>query len=444
LIARQHIQCMVVVCLLLIFITACGGSSAAETLPTPEATPVRSPRTVTLLLWHAWPAPEHQVLATLIDRYNQSHAQTQVIPHAVPLASLTAELRAATLTGGGPHLIILKSHTLGGLAQDGLLLPLDAQISPSERNRLLPTALDGALVQTDGGSRSLYGLPLTFDTLVLYYNQANLTVPPDNTATLLRTARGLTDATTQPPVWGLAYTLSLDKTIGYLYAFGGRIFDEEGNLVLGSTGRAGVEQWLEWLLELRQDQQILAVNDGIVVDSALKSQEALMTIDWTHALPEYQTLWGDQLGVATLPVLSGPDRAPQPYVQSEVISINARVGDTDEQQAALDFVRYLLTADAQTALLAAGKQPSVRDLNLRDAVVAWELARTMRAQARQGQAMPNSPLMNDIVLEELERMQLRVLRNLATPAEAVTAAEIALRQRLGLTEETSDTNGTEQ
>jgi maltose-binding protein MalE len=340
--------------------------------------------------------------------------------------------------------MILKNHTLGGLAQDGLLLPLDEQISPGERNRLLPTALDGAHVQTDGGSRSLYGLPLTFDTLVLYYNQANLTVPPDNTATLLRTARGLTDATTQPPVWGLAYTLSLDKTIGYLYAFGGRIFDEEGNLVLGSSGRAGVEQWLEWLLELRQDQQILAVNDGIVVDSALKSQEALMTIDWTHALPEYQTLWGDQLGVATLPVLSGPNRAPQPYVQSEVISINARVGDTDEQQAALDFVRYLLTADAQTALLAAGKQPAVRDLNLREAVFEWELARTMRAQARQGQAMPNSPLMNDIVLEELERMQLRVLRNLATPAEAVTAAEIALRQRLGLTEETGDTNGAEQ
>jgi hypothetical protein len=52
--------------------------------------------------------------------------------------------------------------------------------------------------------------------------------------------------------------------------------------------------------------------------------------------------------------------------------------------------------------------------------------------------------MNDIVLEELERMQLRVLRNLATPAEAVTAAEIALRQRLGLTEETGDTNGAEQ
>jgi maltose-binding protein MalE len=394
-----------------------------------------------LLLWHAWPAPEHQVLATLIDRYNQSHAQTQVIPHAMPLSSLTAELRTATLVGGGPHLIILKSHTIGGLAQEDLLLPLDGHISTSTRNRLLPTALDGARVQTASGSHALYGLPLTLDTLVLYYNQANLNVPPRNTATLLRTARGLTDATTQPPVWGLAYTLSLDKTIGYLYAFGGRIFDEEGNLILGSTGRAGVEQWLEWLLQLHQDQQILAVNDGIIVDSALTSQEALMTIDWTHALPEYQALWGDQLGVAPLPVLSGPNRPPQPYVQSESISINARVVDTDEQQAVLDFAHYLLTEEAQTVLLAAGKQPAVRNLNPQDTSRAWELARTVQVQAQQGRAMPNSPVMNDIVLEELERMQLKVLRNLATPAEAVTAAEIALRQRLGLREETSDTNG---
>lgn len=439
-IARQHTYRMLVVCLLLMIITACGGSTATVTAPTPVATPVRE-RTITLVLWHAWPSPEQQVLATLIDQYNRSHPQTQVIPHAMPVTTLTAELRAAALAGGGPHLIILQNHTIGALAQDGLLMPLDDLVSPEERQRLLPAALDGAQVQTANGSAALYGLPLTFDTLVLYYNRANLNVPPGNTAALLTTARGLTDATTQPPVWGLAYTLSLDKTIGYLYAFDGRIFDEAGNLILGSEGRAGVERWLQWLLELRQDQQILAVNDSIVVDSALKSQEALMTIDWAHALPSYQALWGDQLGVATLPVLSDLNQTPQPYVQSEVIGINARVVDSEEQQAVLDFARYLLSTEAQETLLEAGKQPAVTDRNLGDGTPAGELARTFRAQARQGQAMPNSQVMNEIVLAELERMQLRVLRNLATPSEAVTAADMALRQRLGLPADTSVPTG---
>lgn len=419
---------MLAACLFLIILTACVRTAPPAVAPTADASPVRE-RTVTLFLWHAWPSPEQHTLATLVDRYNQSHPLIQVIPQAMPLSTLTSELRSAALAGSGPHLVLLQSHTIGVLAQEGLLLPLDSLVSPAERDRLLPAAVGSAQVLDAEGNVVLYGLPVAFDTLALYYNKANLSVPPADTEVLLNTARGLTDATTEPPVWGLAYTLSLDKTIGYLYAFGGRIFDDEGNLVLGSDGREGTERWLQWLVELRQDQQILAVNDSIVVDSALKSQEALMTIDWAHALPSYRELWGDNLGVAVLPRLSATNRPPLPYVQSDVISVNARVVDSAEQQAILDFIRYLLDEDAQRALLEAGKQPTLKNLSLDRTSPAGEIARVFREQARQAQAMPNSRLAN-IMHDELERMQLKVLRGLAAPADAVTDADAALQERL--------------
>lgn len=428
---RQDTYATVVSYLLVLLLMACSDPSLAVESPTPVAPSERAP-VLTLVLWHAWPSPEQQTLAMLIDRYNRAHPNIQIIPQAWPIATFISEVRAAALARSGPHLILLKSHTLGGLAQDGLLLPLDTLIDQTEQRRLVPTTILSAQIPGDTENGQLYGLPIAFDTLVLYYNRANVRVPPADTETLLNTARGLTDASTRPPVWGMAYTLSLDRTIGYLYAFGGRVFDDEGNLVLGNEGREGTERWLTWLLELRQDPQILAVNDSITIDNALKAREALMTIDWAHALPKYRMLWGENLGVAVLPTLSETNRPAQPYLQSDVISLNARVTDSNEQRAALDFMRYMLQEEAQQALLAVDKQPALLSLRLNRDILDHEVARVFRHQARNAQGIPNNPMAHEVVREELERMQLKVLRGLESPADAVTIADSLLRQRLGL------------
>ncbi|MCG8353100.1 MAG: extracellular solute-binding protein [Chloroflexales bacterium] len=348
---------------------------------------------------------------------------------AVPLASLPSELRGANLEGSGPHLAILQSHLIGELAEEGLILPLNSRVSPTEQDRLLPTAVGGAQAPNKDGETILYGLPITFDTLALYYNKANFDEPdepPADTEAMLRIAQGLTE----PPIWGLAYTLSFDKTVGYLYAFGGRIFDDEGNLVLGSEGRAGAENWLHWLVELRQDNQLLAATDSIAVDQALMAQEAIMTIDWAHAFLSYHDLWESNLGVAVLPRLSAENRSPKPYVQSDVITLNARIVHDAEQRAAIAFMRYLLTREAQRELLRAGKQPTLLDLNLSGDDPDLAAARAFRAQAQQGQPIPNSRMANQVVKDVLEMMQRSVLRGLATPEEAVTRADTMLRERL--------------
>ncbi|NJN67338.1 MAG: extracellular solute-binding protein [Chloroflexaceae bacterium] len=408
---------------LLLLLAACGFSSASQQ--------------TTLVFWHAWPSPDHHILAHLIDRYNQTHPTTQVIPQAMSLASLTRELRAAALAGSGPHLVLLHNHTIGALAQGEFLLPLDHLVAPEDYAALLPTAVQGAQVTLPDGTTHLYGIPLTFDTLALYYHKGQVRSPPEDVETLLQVARDLTSETFQPPGWGLACTLSLDKTIGYLPAFGGQVFDSQGNLVLGTTGRPGTERWLRWLATLRQDRHILAVSDSITVDSALKARQAMMTIDWSHALPVYQALWDDALGVAPLPQVRATGQSPRPYVQSYVLSLNARVLENRaEQDAALDFVRYLVSEDAQEVLLEAGKQPvllTIHPDSPTTSAPATTIAAALvfRLQAQQGQAMPDTRTANAIVRDELEKMQLAVLRGLATPSDAVTHAEQALRDRLG-------------
>jgi maltose-binding protein MalE len=417
--------------LLIGVVNACSATSPRSTSTSLNPLPVSVEQRTTLVFWHAWPSPEQHTLATLVDTYNQEHPETQVLLQAMPVASLTDELQAAALVGSGPHLVLLKNHTIGALAQDGLLLPLDSELVASEeREALLPTALAGAQAPDASGTTRLYGLPIVFDTLALYYHRGSLDEPPITTDDLVNSAHALTDASQQPPVWGLAYTLSLDRTIGYLPAFGGRVFDAQGNVVLGSEGRAGTERWLQWLLELRQDDHLLATSDSIAVDSALKAQEALMTIDWAHALADYRALWGDDLGIAILPRPDDAESLPRPYVQSDVLSINARVL-AHEQRAALDFARYLLSTESQQALLDAGKQPSLLALSIQGEIPEMRAARVFREQAMQGQSMPNSPLVNGVVREELIRMQQVVLQGVATPADAVTATDTVLRERFG-------------
>ena len=355
----------------------------------------------------------------------------RIVVQSRPVATLLSDLQTAVNEGRGPHLVLLQSHVLGALVDQGLLLKLNAFISPSELEHLLPVTVGTAQVSV-GPSAGLYALPISFDTLALFYNRANWLRPPTDTETWLDGARTLTDAQSTPPTWGLAYHLSLDKTIGYLYAFGGQIFNEQGELVLGTSGRAGTLRWLEWLVSLKQDPRLLASLDPMAVDNALLTQQALMTIDWAHALPTYRQLWGENLGVAVLPRMAVDETAPQPYVQSDLIALSVLVSDPEEQQAALAFTRFMISTSAQRALLVAGRQPTLADLELTSDNPDDAIALVLRQQAQSGQPMPNSGLASSLVWAVLDDMRFNVLRGLAEPDQAIDNAELALRTRLEL------------
>ena len=413
--------------------------SGCSSTTTPVATSVPLPLVredalqapLTLYLWHAWPHPEQRTLTILVDQFNQANPTMRIVVQSRPVATLLSDLQTAVNEGRGPHLVLLQSHVLGALVDQGLLLKLNAFISPSELEHLLPVTVGTAQVSV-GPSAGLYALPISFDTLALFYNRANWLRPPTDTETWLDGARTLTDAQSTPPTWGLAYHLSLDKTIGYLYAFGGQIFNEQGELVLGTSGRAGTLRWLEWLVSLKQDPRLLASLDPMAVDNALLTQQALMTIDWAHALPTYRQLWGENLGVAVLPRMAVDETAPQPYVQSDLIALSVLVSDPEEQQAALAFTRFMISTSAQRALLVAGRQPTLADLELTSDNPDDAIALVLRQQAQSGQPMPNSGLASSLVWAVLDDMRFNVLRGLAEPEQAIDNAELALRTRLEL------------
>ena len=432
-IISRLIRQIVLVWIAILTLTACiSGGTPLPSVTTPTA--VSSGRIV-LLLWHAWPAPAARSLAASIERFNRTHPGIQIILQSHSAVNLRDDLITAVAEGSGPHMVLLPSHTLGSLVDAGALLPVDNLLASDDLKQLLPTALSANQVASVAGTQ-MYGVPISFDTLALYYNTANFTdfLPSDMEA-LLETARGLSNPTGDPPVWGLAYNLNLDRTIGYLYAFDGHIFDDQGQIALGLDGRAGTEAWLSWLADLRDDQRLLASLDGVRVDSVLATQQAIMTIDWAHALTTYHTIWPDSLGVAPLPRLAPGGRLPRPYLQSESLAFNARLADPNERAAAALVARYLIAESSQRDLLRAGLQPVLLslDLDTPDPLLPDALrlaAIAFRAQGERAQPMPTSRTANDIVWGILVDMHAGAVRRLLSPAQAVESADAALRMRL--------------
>jgi ABC-type glycerol-3-phosphate transport system substrate-binding protein len=429
-IARHAIARRAIAFLSLIFVlAACAGAGAAP--PPPDATAPAGGGGITLVLWHGWSGDARQALSRLADQFNRQHPDGRVSLQSIPLTSFDDDLRSALNFGGGPHMMLIPNTWVGSLAVSGALLPLDDLITPAEQGALLPAALGGARARGQDAAQHLYGVPVVFDTLALFYDKRNVLTPPEDTDRLLQSAHGLSAPGATPARWGLAFNLSIENTIGYLYAAGGRVFDDQGGVVLGGAGREGAERWLAWLFKLQNDQQILARSDmSIQIDRELKDGHALMALDWAHQLGLYRSLWGDNLGVAPLPRLSATNQPPQPYVQSDVLAINGRVG-ASERQIALDFARFMVSDAAQAELLAGDLQPAQANLTLDGERAAW--AQAFRAIAQAGLPMPNVPTRErEIIRRELAQMQRQVLRGEAAPAEAVTEADTDLREQLAL------------
>jgi arabinogalactan oligomer / maltooligosaccharide transport system substrate-binding protein len=428
LIARHAILRGAALCLLLLGLAACSPPASTASPPPATAQPSASGG-VTLLLWHGWGGSERLALGRLVDRFNERHPGGRVLLQAMPLATMSSDLRTAVAAGSGPHIILIPNSWVGGLAAAGALRSLDDLITKPEQAALLPATIGGARARAREGDEHLYGLPISFDTLALYYNTANVLAPPDDTAKLLDYAHGLGNPSV--PRWGLAVNLSVDSTIGYLYAFGGRVFDDDGKLALGGAGRDGAEKWLNWLLKLNGDAQLRAhTGSSIAVDRDVKYGRVLMTFDWAHQIAVYRNLWPKNLGVAPLPRLSETGQLPRPYVKSDVLAINARVGSA-ERNAAVEFLRFMVSDEAQAELLRADLQPARRDLKLDGDDPRIAVAQAFRAQAEQGLPLPNSPG-RGAVDQELRIMIERVLGNQAGPADAVTEADQRLREKLKL------------
>ncbi len=306
-----------------------------------------------LTVWHSWEPSEEAIVRTLLEDYRSLKPDVTVRLRRVPVDRILSEYQEAVLAGEGPDLLIGRSSWIGYLADGHTIVSLESLLENGFWDAYYPFAVEGVRYN---GER--YGVPFACETVALYYNKAFVLDPPTSTNRLLELAA----------VWqgeeqaGLAFPLSFYNTIGYLYAFGGQLFDEQGNSLLDTPE---TRAWLFWLYQVKTSPGVVATDNYSDADARFKAGRVAMTVNGSWALSDYvQALGEGKLGVARLPMVSSTRAWPTPFVGCQVLLVNPATLPS-HPKTTLDLLRFLGGPVFQRLLVARSRTiPTWKEIDL--------------------------------------------------------------------------------
>lgn len=360
---KTHLGGLLALALTLPIIAACGDAAAtpvpAVTAPpavAPAATapPAAAPATptaaaagsggqkVTLTFWNGFTGPDRPAVEELVKRYNDAHPNVQIQMDILPWDSVRQKLLSTLTTGQGPDLFGMSFGYLPQYVDSGALLDLTpyfkagTDLDPAN----WPPAL-GDLIKSNG---KFYAAPMNYATLLMYYNKDMFKaagLDPDKPPANWTEWQTALKALTKPDKGQYGTAIGEHETIPnwpiFIWANGGDVV-RNGKSAL--TDPKTVEALKTWAA-LVKDQKISPTGlNGADADKLFQSQKAAMEITGPWMTNGF-TAAGINYGVAPIPTGSG---GPVTLADTVVMMVNK---DTKNADAAVDFVRYWNSKDAQ-------------------------------------------------------------------------------------------------
>jgi arabinogalactan oligomer / maltooligosaccharide transport system substrate-binding protein len=351
-----------------------GTASQQVQAQVPTATPEPAGR---IVLWHSWGSGAGDALATILGSFQSKYPQVTVDTLFVADADLPKAYADAVLAGSGPDLVLAPTWWLSDFVDLGVVQPLDISVDSATLDGYWPAAVDN--LRWNG---QLYGLPTDFELVSLFVNTA--LAPggaPATTADMLAQAQAA-------PAQGAGFYNSLYHLFWGLPAYGGRLFDENGAVVLDQGG--DIAGYLAWLRQMSETQGSYVDTDyGMLLDRFKKGEFAYF-VDGPWAIDELSAALGSNLAVASLP--AGPLGPAQPWLHADGVMLNPTTAP-EQQRLALLFAQHLTSAESGATLASLAKRlPANRNAVSGDN----PLLQGFMNQAATAQAMPNRPEMEEV------------------------------------------------
>ncbi len=370
--------------------------------------------TKTITLWHPWGGAELGALKEAIKAYQTENPDTEVIALQVPSDRLQDKYLRSAAANGGPDLLIGATDWIGKFAQSEVVAPLDDQIPEPQLQRYQNVALSALRYKGH-----LYALPESMETVALYYNKAMLPSGPP------KTIDGLFVRANSRDYWNgeylLAYNTQFYFSAGYLFGSGGKLLDAEGQARVDSPGAV---RWLKLLKSMREHPRFAAKSDYGYADALFRERKAAMTINGPWALGDYKQVLGDDLGVATLPMVE--DMVPAvPFVGIKCLMFNPN-STGERRERALDFANYFTSAPNMTRMLEqAGHVPAIKGITIPEdsPLSAFE------KQAKWGTPLPPDPEMKE-VWTPMDKAIEEVLTGVNPPPQAIANAQKLIQAKI--------------
>ena len=360
------------------------------------------------------------LLRAWVDGFNKSQDQVEITPLAIPFSAFTTTIFTQMGGGAGPDLVRFDLQDYYAAAQSKRLLPMNDIIKDADYTFTGPDSY-----MHIGGQR--YGVPFEISNYVLIYNQALVNKPPTDFDAFVAAAK---EATTEGR-YGFAFRATLAERAGfwqdvcnYVYGFGGRWSDDQGNVTLNSPD----------------------VVKGIAAYKRM--YDAGATPKGADASTYRRMFWEGKLamevdngGIATIFAAQAPDMklaaAPSPFptkAQGMILAPLTINANTKAPAAAAAFMKWMLApenqASLQTVLGASTVATTVArspDMLARRPWLAVFDAQTPNSipQLVRGQEV-KTPEIQQVVLEQV----IRVLQGGADPQRAMDDAQQTVLTRV--------------
>lgn len=377
-----------------------------------------------VLLWHAWTDQKATALTEALARFHAIHPDVVVKQQAFANADeMLGQFQVAAAAGLGPDLILAPSQWIPALRRAKLIDAIGDTLPGTTIERYLP----GALTALQDGD-SLYGVPVTVDTTVLYYDRRYVEQPATTLDALLAAAKGgqfvEMSTTFVDAFWGVP-------------AFGGQLFDAEQRVILD---RGGFANWLAWLKDARETPGMILdsnraallqrfITDGVAYYVGSTAEYGTILAGRTALTTTSATLTpAEQIGVALLP--TGPNSSASPFLETQGLLFST-VSSPNQRDLALVLAQFITNAEQQTSLMrSAGIIPANRRVRLNPSLEP--VVTTFVAQARTAVPLPNGTPLASIVRFGNDAYT-QVLEGVADPATAAANATVAMNEANGFT-----------
>lgn len=363
-----------------------------------------------ILLWHSWSGERAAALKQVMANFMAICSDIRIEAKFVPAASLPEQLTAAVQEDTAPDLV-LASHTIGDqLQHDGVIKNIKSLADDTVLVQYRPGSLDA--VESHHHTQ-FYGLPVSCDTTVLYYNTKLVSEPPQTLADLL------TAATPKTPV---AIDVSFSGAFWGISAVGGQILDSQGQF---AVNQSGFVEWLTWLKTAQTHPGIVLNADQSALRKLFASGKAAYIITGSDAFHRFKATLGiENVGVAPLPPASGE------YTSIAFSEIDALMfpstSDEEDTRIAVAFAAYAASDKSQTLFMNNASLIPTNQLTIVD--IETPALQNLSDAFTSSIIMPDRSAMERLKVPG-EKIYQDVLSGTVMPEEAVNAFMQAIGQQ---------------
>jgi len=370
-----------------------------------------------LTFWHGLGTEATVLNDQVIPAWEAAYPDVSLNILQVPFDQLQNKFLTEASAGGGPDVLLGASDWIGNYAESEVVLPLNEIAGAEFAAGYNPAAISGVTFD-----EQIYGVPQNVNGVALFYNKTLVPTPPTTTDELLAMASEI--AAANPDVYGFGLIANFYSNVGYLFGFGGAIFQEDGETSAFDTPETTA--FLTFLKKVRDTPGVFTQADQGAVESIFREGKLAMMFNgpWFQQAAT-ESLGAEGVGVALLPAISELENAPaKPFVGIQTFYVNANLDD-DQAALAFAFAEWMSTAGVQPFVDEAGYLPAANEVTL---PAENPLAATFVEQYAAGVPLPSNPKMGavwtpagDMIVKALEGT-LPPEQAAAEAAETINAA----------------------